>query len=86
MYAPGLTPMDFHAVAEAVVDGAWRAVDATLLAARTSLVRTATGRDASDTAFLTVIGGAVDLVGIEVTAVIAGTLPTDDPRDLVSLG
>ena len=86
VYAPGLTPMDFHAVAEAVVDGAWRAVDATLLAPRTSLVRIATGRDASDTAFLTVIGGAVDLVGIEVTAVVAGTLPTDDPRDLVSLG
>ena len=60
--------MDFHAVAEALVDGTWRVVDATLLAPRSSLVRIATGRDAADTAFLTVIGGTVDLVGIEVGA------------------
>ena len=32
VYAPGLYPMDFHAVAEALVDGQWRVVDATLLA------------------------------------------------------
>ena len=66
VYAPGLQPMDFHAVAEALVDGTWRVVDATLLAPRSSLVRIATGRDAADTAFLTVIGGTVDLVGLEV--------------------
>ena len=29
VYAPGLSPMDFHAVVEAWVDGAWRVVDAT---------------------------------------------------------
>ncbi|MDP9091741.1 MAG: transglutaminase family protein, partial [Actinomycetota bacterium] len=29
VYAPGLEPMDFHAVAEAAVDGEWRAVDST---------------------------------------------------------
>ena len=29
VYAPGLKPMDFHAVAEAYVDGAWHVVDAT---------------------------------------------------------
>ena len=52
VYAPGLYPMDFHAVAEAFVDGQWRVVDATLLAPRQSLVRIATGRDAADTAFL----------------------------------
>ncbi len=34
VYAPGLTPMDFHAVAEAWVDGAWWVVDATRLAPR----------------------------------------------------
>ncbi len=33
--------MDFHAVAEALVDGAWRVVDATLLAPRASLIRIA---------------------------------------------
>ena len=86
VYAPGLQPMDFHAVAEALVDGTWRVVDATLLAPRSSLVRIATGRDAADTAFLTVIGGTVDLVGLEVSAVVEGNLPTDDPRELVSLG
>jgi hypothetical protein len=86
VYAPGLQPMDFHAVAEALVDGTWRVVDATLLAPRSSLVRIATGRDAADTAFLTVIGGTVDLVGLEVSAVVEGNLPADDPRELVSLG
>src|SRR4029079_5078600 len=50
VYAPGCQPMDFHAVAEAFVDGQWRVVDATLLAPRQSLVRIATGRDAADTA------------------------------------
>ena len=37
------TPIDFHAVAEALVGGQWRVVDATLLAPRASLVRIATG-------------------------------------------
>ena len=32
VYAPGLQPMDFHAVVEAAIDGEWRAVDATTLA------------------------------------------------------
>ena len=75
VYAPGLAPMDFHAVAEALVGDTWRVVDATLLAPRSSLVRIATGRDAADTAFLTVLGGTVDLVGIEVGAVVDGDAP-----------
>ncbi len=78
--------MDFHAVAEALVDGAWRVVDATLLAPRAGLVRIATGRDAADTAFLSSYGGAVDLVGLEVTAVTDGPLPSDDVTSLVTLG
>jgi transglutaminase-like putative cysteine protease len=86
VYAPGLNPMDFHAVAEALVDGAWRVVDATLLAPRSSLVRIATGRDAADTAFLSSYGGAVELVSMEVTAVTDGMLPGDDVISLVSLG
>jgi transglutaminase-like putative cysteine protease len=85
VYAPGLQPMDFHAVAEALVDGGWRVVDATLLAPRASLVRIATGRDAADTAFLSVYGGAADLVSTEVTAVTSGPLPGDDVTELVSL-
>ncbi len=85
VYAPGLEPMDFHAVAEALVDGRWLVVDATTLAPRPTLVRIATGRDAADTAFLTTIGEPVELVGMEVTAT-ADALPDDDPRLPVSLG
>lgn len=85
VYAPGLSPMDFHAVAEALVDGKWQVVDATLLAPRTSLLRIATGRDASDTAFMTVTGGTVELGQMEVTAVAEPDLPTDDPTMLTQL-
>jgi len=84
VYAPGWQPMDFHAVAEAQVDGRWRVVDATTLAPRASLVRIATGRDAADTAFLSTRGAPVQLVDLEVVAV-ADTLPGDDPDDLVSI-
>jgi transglutaminase-like putative cysteine protease len=85
VYAPGLEPMDFHAVAEALVDDAWWVVDATLLAPRPGLVRITTGRDAADTSFLTVAGGNVVLTKTAVTAVIDGGLPDDDPRQLVAL-
>jgi transglutaminase-like putative cysteine protease len=86
VYAPGLEPMDFHAVAEAAVDGCWRVVDATLLAPRASLVRIATGRDAADTAFLSIYGGAATLVVTEVMAVLDGELPDDDVNRLVAIG
>jgi transglutaminase-like putative cysteine protease len=86
VYAPGLDPMDFHAVAEAAIDGAWRVVDATLLAPRASLVRIATGRDAADTAFLSLYGGAADLLETRVGAVIDGPLPADDVMELISIG
>jgi hypothetical protein len=85
VYAPGLSPMDFHAVVEAEVDGLWRVVDATSLAPRQSVVRIATGRDASDTAFLTVQSGRADLISMEVTATSAPDLPQDDLTSLVSL-
>lgn len=84
VYAPGLDPMDFHAIAEAWVDGEWRAVDATTLAPRSTLVRIATGRDAADTAFLSVLSGRADLDRVSVTAV-ADTLPDDDITRLVTL-
>lgn len=85
VYAPGLSPMDFHAVAEAYVDGAWHVVDATTLAPRNSMLRIATGRDASDTAFLTTQRGGVDFRSLEVTAVV-DELPNDDVTALVRLG
>ena len=84
-YAPGLSPMDFHAVVEALVDGRWCVVDATLLAPRSSLLRIATGRDAADTAFLTTHGGRVDFEAVEVSAVVDGELPGDDITQLVQL-
>lgn len=85
VYASGLTPMDFHAVVEAHVDGQWWVLDPTRLAPRTALLRVATGRDAADTAFLTVIGGQADLRGIEVGAVTDGDLPYDDHVSLTRL-
>lgn len=68
-YAPGLEPMDFHAVAEAYLDGAWYVIDATRLSDRRSLVRIATGRDAADCAFLSYHGGYVGLERMYVDAV-----------------
>lgn len=84
VYAPGLNPMDFHAVAEAWVDGQWRVVDATTLAPRSTLVRIATGRDAADTAFLNVLSGRADLLEATVSAIV-DSLPDDDLSELVSI-
>lgn len=67
-YAPGLRPMDFHAVAEAWVDGAWKLVDATGLAEMDTLARVSTGSDASDTAFLSTVRGGISLDHIKVDA------------------
>jgi transglutaminase-like putative cysteine protease len=78
VYAPGLSPMDFHAVAEVWVGDRWVLHDATRLAPRSSLVRVATGRDAADTALTATIRGDVELVTSEVFAVIDGDLPGDD--------
>jgi transglutaminase-like putative cysteine protease len=86
VYAPGLYPMDFHAVAEAFVDGHWWVVDGTLLAPRQALVRIATGRDAADIAFLANHKGAITLTKMEVTAVVDGDLPRDSIDQLVSIG
>jgi transglutaminase-like putative cysteine protease len=78
VYAPGLSPMDFHAVAEAAIDGVWHVVDATTLAPRQTMVRIATGRDAADTAFLSARGELpVRITRLEVLAV-ADELPFDD--------
>ncbi|GAA3204851.1 transglutaminase-like domain-containing protein [Microbacterium terregens] len=84
VYAPGLYPMDFHAVAEAWIQDAWYVVDATTLAPRSTLVRIATGRDAADSAFLTVVSGRADLVDLEVLAIV-DELPNDDLTQLVRM-
>ncbi len=78
VYAPGLAPMDFHAVVEADVDGVWKTVDATRLAPTSSLVRICAGRDAADTAFLSLFGGRATMGSMQVSATVDGDLPAPD--------
>jgi transglutaminase-like putative cysteine protease len=85
VYAPGLSPMDFHAVFEAFEGGRWFVYDPTGLAPRASLVRVVTGRDAADAAFAAVTSGIADLQTIEVTAVAEPFLPADDYLQSVEL-
>lgn len=85
VYAPGLSPMDFHLVVETAIDGQWYVWDATRLAPRPSLIRIATGRDAADTAFATTVSGALTMPEMTVTAVAPGNLPADDHVSLVAL-
>ncbi|KDN20067.1 transglutaminase-like domain-containing protein [Amycolatopsis rifamycinica] len=86
VYAPGLAPMDFHAVFEAAVDGHWSVFDATRLAPRQTMLRISTGRDAADTAFLATLGGELDFLGSTVFATTDAPLPVDDGSGLVVLG
>jgi transglutaminase-like putative cysteine protease len=58
-YAYGLNPPDFHAYIEAFLGGRWILFDPTRLAPRSSFVRIGHGRDAADTSFATISGGAV---------------------------
>lgn len=85
VYAPGLSPMDFHAVAEAHIDGAWHVIDPTGLAPRETMLRITSGRDSSDTAFLSTVGGSLSLREMKVTAVVNGDLPAEDPDKLAVL-
>jgi transglutaminase-like putative cysteine protease len=85
VYAPGLFPMDFHAVFETLQFGRWYVHDATGLAPRQSLIRIATGRDAADTAFSAINGGAGDLGYLEVSATVGTVLPWDDHVQMVEL-
>ena len=64
-YAPGVTPPDFHAVAEVFLadpsvpgGGAWQLVDATGMADPAETVKIGVGRDAADVSFMTVFGDA----------------------------
>lgn len=84
-YAPGLSPMDFHAVAEVAHEGRWVIHDSTRLAPRSALVRIGTGRDAADTAFSTSLAGSAELLASSVLAVVDGDLPLDDHRDDIAI-
>jgi transglutaminase-like putative cysteine protease len=65
VYAPGVDPPDFHAVAEVFLadpavpgGGAWHIVDATGMAEPADTVKIGVGRDAADVSFMTVFGEA----------------------------
>lgn len=56
VYAPGVTPPDFHAVAEVFLGGQWHLVDATGMAQAAEMAVIGVGRDSGDVAFLTAFG------------------------------
>lgn len=56
VYAPGVTPPDFHAVAEVFLGGEWHLVDATGMAKEAEMAKIGIGRDSGDVAFLTGFG------------------------------
>jgi transglutaminase-like putative cysteine protease len=85
VYAPGLFPMDFHAVFETLQLGRWTVHDATGLAPRASMVRIATGRDAADAAFSAVNSGVIDMEFLEVTATVGTVLPWENQAEIVEL-
>jgi transglutaminase-like putative cysteine protease len=64
VYAPDVSPQDFHAVAEVFLDagdhvsGCWHLVDATGMADPAEIARIGVGRDAADASFLTAYGAA----------------------------
>ena len=72
VYAPDVTPQDFHAVAEVFLanpdgeGGAWHLVDPTGMATAADMVKIGVGRDALDVAFLTAFG-TVELVEQQVS-------------------
>jgi len=59
VYALGVEPQDFHAVAEVFLGGEWHLVDPTGMAREAAMAKIGIGRDAADVAFLTAYGQAV---------------------------
>jgi transglutaminase-like putative cysteine protease len=57
-YAVDLEPPDFHGFFEVYLDQRWFLFDATRMAPLDGLVRIASGRDAADAAFATLVGAA----------------------------
>ena len=56
VYAIGVDPPDFHAVAEVFLGGEWHLVDATGMASEGEMAKIGIGRDAADVAFLSAFG------------------------------
>ena len=70
VYAPGVVPQDFHAVAEVFLDGGWHLVDATGMATAGEMAKVGIGRDAADVAFLTSFSPVqMNMQTVEVTQV-----------------
>ncbi|QFS83400.1 Transglutaminase-like superfamily protein [Roseivivax sp. THAF40] len=57
-YGLGVTPQDFHLVAEVWLEGRWHVMDPTGMCAPDEIARICVGRDATDVAFLTSYGPA----------------------------
>ncbi|WP_326525857.1 transglutaminase-like domain-containing protein [Sphingomonas sp.] len=58
VYALGVDPQDFHAVAEVFLGGAWHLIDPTGMAVAGEMAKIGVGRDAADVSFLTSYGNA----------------------------
>lgn len=56
VYAPHVTPQDFHAVAEVFLDGRWYLIDSTGMARPSEMAVVGVGMDAGAVAFLTSFG------------------------------
>lgn len=56
VYGIGVTPQDFHAVAEVWLEGRWHLVDPSWMAHPFDMAHICVGRDATDVAFLTTYG------------------------------
>ena len=59
VYGLGVTPQDFHAVAEVFLEGYWYLVDATGMSSADRMAKIGVGRDAADVSFLTSYGAAI---------------------------
>ena len=56
VYSPDAVPMDFHAMVQVYLDGAWRGVDPSGLSDPKRNAVIGVGRDATDVSFLTSYG------------------------------
>lgn len=59
VYAPFVTPQDFHAVAEVYLEGSWHLVDPTGMAASNQMARIGVGLDAAEVPFMTSFGPVI---------------------------
>ncbi|MEG3179707.1 transglutaminase-like domain-containing protein [Sphingomonas sp. LT1P40] len=70
VYALGVEPQDFHAVAEVFIGNEWHLVDPTGMASEANMAKIGIGRDAADVSFLTSYGNAdFNNQWVQVTAV-----------------